>query len=114
MAIELTRLPPVAQDAKHCMSWGAIEGNRTHPFAWGSTGYHGLVCNRWQFNSPIHHITPHWSEWYTSGSICDSDLSVHVSHSDTSMLLIPVEVSAKVTCLVHDSHSLQPQKYLPC
>ena len=32
------RLTRVAQDANHCMAWGAIEGNRAHPFDWGSTG----------------------------------------------------------------------------
>ena len=31
-AIELTRLTRVAQDAKHCMAWDAIEGDRTHMF----------------------------------------------------------------------------------
>ena len=58
-AIELTCLTRVAQDAKQCMACGAIEGNRTHPFASGSTGcqahtlldsagcqaLHGLGCN---------------------------------------------------------------------
>ena len=29
IVLSLTR---VAQDAKWCMAWGAIEGNRTHPF----------------------------------------------------------------------------------
>ena len=37
-AIELTHLTRVAQDAKHCMAWRAIEGNRTHPFDSGSAG----------------------------------------------------------------------------
>ena len=62
-------------DAKHCMAWGAIEGNQTHLFASGSTGcqalrgqqlnapvcfggstvcqaLHGLGCNRRQSTSP--------------------------------------------------------------
>ena len=33
MAIELTHLLRVAQDAKHCMARDVIEGDRTHPFA---------------------------------------------------------------------------------
>ena len=48
-AIELTCLPQVAQDAKHCMAWGAIQGNQTLPFDTGSAGcqaLHGLGCNQ--------------------------------------------------------------------
>jgi hypothetical protein len=55
-AIELTRLTRVAQDAKHCMAWDAIEGDRTHPFDLGSAGCQALLdleCNRRKSNSPI-------------------------------------------------------------
>ena len=48
-AIELIRLPRVAQNAKHCIAWDAIEGNRTHPFDSGSAGcqaVHGLGVER--------------------------------------------------------------------
>jgi hypothetical protein len=58
-AIELTRLPRVAQDAKRCMAWGAcqaldaIEGDQTHPFDSGSAGCQALLdleCNQKQSN----------------------------------------------------------------
>jgi hypothetical protein len=39
-AIKLTRLTRVAQDAKHCMVWDAIEGDRTHPFDSGFMAIH--------------------------------------------------------------------------
>ena len=43
--IERTHLTRVAQDAKHFMALGAIEGNQTHPFDSSGAGcqvLHGL------------------------------------------------------------------------
>ena len=45
-AVEVTCLTRVAQDAKRCMTLGAIKGNRLHPFDSGSAGcqaLHGMV-----------------------------------------------------------------------
>ena len=53
-------LTRVAWDAKHCMAWGTIEGNRNHPFDLGST-----VCQSSGVQSKVMELT-HLTQVITS------------------------------------------------
>ena len=52
-AIELIHLTRIAQEAKDCMVWGAIEGNQSQSFDSWCRVMHNLGCNRYQSNSSV-------------------------------------------------------------